>query len=96
MAVSKFAILLQYSKKELVIKVLDNGPGLKPDMKEKVLEPYITTKEKGSGLGLAIVKRIIEEHKGSLDIEKSSLKKYQKLGFDKGVAFIIHLPNDGI
>lgn len=92
----QIAILLEYSKKELVIKVLDNGPGLKADMKEKVLEPYITTKEKGSGLGLAIVKRIIEEHKGSLDIEKSSLKKYQKFGFDKGVAFIIHLPNDSI
>ncbi len=43
------------------VKIKDNGPGLPPE-RERIQEPYVTTRSKGSGLGLAIVSKIIEEH----------------------------------
>jgi two-component system nitrogen regulation sensor histidine kinase NtrY len=49
-----------------IIDVEDNGKGLPSEDREKLLEPYITTREKGTGLGLAIVRKIMEEHGGSI------------------------------
>jgi nitrogen fixation/metabolism regulation signal transduction histidine kinase len=51
------------------IVVRDNGPGLPADSREKIFEPYVTTKAKGTGLGLAIVKKLVEEHGGEISIE---------------------------
>ena len=50
----------------LVFEVEDNGVGLPKRDRERLTEPYVTTREKGTGLGLAIVKRILEEHGGEL------------------------------
>ena len=50
------------------ICVEDNGKGLPADQKDRLMEPYVTTRVKGTGLGLAIVKRIMEEHGGSVRI----------------------------
>jgi len=44
----------------------DNGVGLPSQDRERLTEPYVTTRAKGTGLGLAIVKRILEEHGGRL------------------------------
>jgi two-component system nitrogen regulation sensor histidine kinase NtrY len=49
-----------------IIDVEDNGKGLPPEDRERLLEPYMTTREKGTGLGLAIVRKIMEEHGGSI------------------------------
>lgn len=46
------------------LSIRDNGPGLTAQMKERIFEPYFSTKKSGTGLGLAIVKRIIEDHRG--------------------------------
>jgi len=51
---------------EAAIEVEDNGKGLPSEDREKLLEPYMTTREKGTGLGLAIVRKIMEEHGGSI------------------------------
>ena len=48
------------------INVEDNGKGLPKEDRERLLEPYMTTREKGTGLGLAIVRKIMEEHGGSI------------------------------
>ena len=48
-----------------MITITDNGIGL-PQDRDRIVEPYVTTREKGTGLGLAIVKKIIEEHGGDM------------------------------
>jgi len=48
------------------VAVSDNGIGLPSQGAERILEPYVTTREKGTGLGLAIVKKIVEEHAGEM------------------------------
>ncbi|HUD89983.1 sensor histidine kinase [Sphingobium sp.] len=50
---------------DLLIRVRDDGIGLPPE-RERILEPYMTTRSKGTGLGLAIVKKIVEEHLGEI------------------------------
>jgi len=53
---------------DINIDVFDNGIGLPKDNRNRLLEPYVTTREKGTGLGLAIVGRILEEHGGSIEL----------------------------
>src|SRR3546814_15450982 len=50
----------------LDIRVIDNGKGLPLENRDRLFEPYVTTRTKGTGLGLAIVKKIIEEHGGTI------------------------------
>ena len=52
----------------IVVDVIDNGRGLPRENRQRLLEPYMTTREKGTGLGLAIVKKIIEDHGGRLEL----------------------------
>ncbi|HLL27646.1 MAG TPA: PAS domain-containing sensor histidine kinase [Xanthobacteraceae bacterium] len=51
-----------------VVDVVDNGIGLPRENRERLLEPYVTTREKGTGLGLAIVGKILEEHGGRIEL----------------------------
>jgi two-component system, NtrC family, nitrogen regulation sensor histidine kinase NtrY len=53
---------------DIVIDVIDNGTGLPRENRNRLLEPYVTTREKGTGLGLAIVGKILEEHGGKLEL----------------------------
>jgi two-component system nitrogen regulation sensor histidine kinase NtrY len=59
---------------DIVIDVIDNGIGLPKENRSRLLEPYVTTREKGTGLGLAIVGRILEEHGGSIELKDASEK----------------------
>jgi two-component system nitrogen regulation sensor histidine kinase NtrY len=59
---------------DIVIDVVDNGIGLPKANRSRLLEPYVTTREKGTGLGLAIVGRIIEEHGGSIELRDAADK----------------------
>jgi two-component system nitrogen regulation sensor histidine kinase NtrY len=54
-----------------VIEVVDNGAGLPTENRQRLLEPYMTTREKGTGLGLAIVGKIMEEHGGGVELMDS-------------------------
>jgi two-component system nitrogen regulation sensor histidine kinase NtrY len=59
---------------EVVVDVIDNGIGLPKENRARLLEPYVTTREKGTGLGLAIVGRILEEHGGRIELRDASDK----------------------
>src|SRR5262249_52165330 len=52
----------------VAIAIRDNGPGFSADQRQKLFEPFYTTKTQGTGLGLAIVKRIIEAHDGVIEV----------------------------
>ncbi|MDX9860549.1 MAG: PAS domain-containing sensor histidine kinase, partial [Rhodospirillales bacterium] len=68
-------ILVTLTRKEgtegsrIVIEVEDNGVGLPEEYRDRLTEPYVTTRDKGTGLGLAIVKKIMEDHGGDLLLE---------------------------
>jgi two-component system nitrogen regulation sensor histidine kinase NtrY len=59
---------------DIVIDVVDNGVGLPKENRSRLLEPYVTTREKGTGLGLAIVGRILEDHGGTIELRDASEK----------------------
>jgi two-component system nitrogen regulation sensor histidine kinase NtrY len=59
---------------DVVIDVIDNGIGLPKENRSRLLEPYVTTREKGTGLGLAIVGRILEEHGGRIELGDAASK----------------------
>jgi two-component system nitrogen regulation sensor histidine kinase NtrY len=68
----RIAVTARRDGKDVVIDVIDNGIGLPKENRARLLEPYVTTREKGTGLGLAIVGRILEEHGGNLELRDAS------------------------
>jgi two-component system nitrogen regulation sensor histidine kinase NtrY len=65
LAGDRVEVKLHEEDSHLVIDVLDTGVGL-PEERERLTEPYMTTRVRGTGLGLAIVKKIVEEHMGEI------------------------------
>ena len=65
LAGDRIELKLHRDDQHLVIDVLDTGIGL-PEDRERLTEPYMTTRVRGTGLGLAIVKKIVEEHMGEI------------------------------
>ncbi len=57
---------------DIVIDIVDNGIGLPKESRSRLLEPYVTTREKGTGLGLAIVGRVLEDHGGRIELNDAS------------------------
>jgi len=55
-------------RESVLVVFADNGPGIPPDVAEKVFDPFFTTKAQGSGLGLAIVRKIVDAHDGRIDL----------------------------
>ena len=70
----KIRVFAARDRGDIVIDVVDNGIGLPTENRSRLLEPYVTTREKGTGLGLAIVGRIIEEHGGSIELHDAAAK----------------------
>jgi signal transduction histidine kinase len=55
-------------REAVLVEFADNGPGIPPDVADKVFDPFFTTKAQGSGLGLAIVRKIVDAHDGRIDL----------------------------
>ena len=70
----RITVSVRRDGKDVVIDVIDNGIGLPKENRARLLEPYVTTREKGTGLGLAIVGRILEEHGGRIELRDASEK----------------------
>ncbi|HJV66068.1 MAG TPA: ATP-binding protein [Geomonas sp.] len=67
----------------IAIDVVDNGPGIPPDVLENLFTPFFTTKSKGTGLGLAICQKIVSEHRGMIRVESTP---------PRGTTFTVMLP----
>jgi signal transduction histidine kinase len=55
----------------VVVDVVDNGPGVPPELTDRIFNPFFTTKTTGTGLGLAIVSKIVDAHDGRIDVSSS-------------------------
>jgi len=76
------------SENRLVVEIIDNGKGLPQENRHRILEPYMTMRDKGTGLGLPIVKKIIEEHGGHLELHDAP----PDFDHGKGAMFRVILP----
>jgi two-component system nitrogen regulation sensor histidine kinase NtrY len=65
-------VIAAREKDDIVIDVIDNGIGLPKVSRARLLEPYVTTREKGTGLGLAIVGRVLQDHGGRIELHDAS------------------------
>ena len=61
------------AKNRLCLKIMDNGPGLKPEQRARMMEPFFTTKSNGTGLGLAVVQAVVRAHHGDFNLTDSPL-----------------------
>ena len=84
-------ITVRYGESQLAarpaveISFLDNGPGLDPEQRARIFEPFYTTKVKGTGLGMAIARRIVDAHGGTIGVGEGR----------SGAEIIITLPREG-
>lgn len=69
-------------EKQMVVHIVDTGPGIPENLLQQVFEPFFTTKEKGTGLGLPICKQIMKDLGGQLAISSS----------EKGTTFSVYIP----
>jgi len=70
-------------KRFLQIRISDTGPGIPAHNRNRIFEPFFSTKPQGTGLGLAICQRIVLAHRGKIELESE---------IDKGATFIVNLP----
>jgi signal transduction histidine kinase len=70
---------------EVRVRVADTGPGIRPEMRDMIFQPFFSTKAKGSGIGLALALQTIRAHGGRLYFEKRS-------ELDPGAEFVVALP----
>jgi two-component system, sporulation sensor kinase E len=69
--------------RSITISVADTGPGIPPDFRDHIFEPYFSTKTKGTGLGLVIARRVIEDHGGRISVQSKT---------GRGAEFMLTIP----
>ncbi|MBW8863824.1 MAG: hypothetical protein JF609_02675 [Verrucomicrobia bacterium] len=79
------AVATENNGSHLKVYVRDTGPGIPKDNLSRLFEPFFTTKKNGTGLGLAICQRIVEEHRGRIEVQSQA---------GEGSVFIVSLPSD--
>jgi len=65
-------VSVSHEEDSVAIEVADDGPGIPPEVREKVFQLYFTTKERGSGIGLAMTYRAVQLHNGTVDFVSDS------------------------
>jgi signal transduction histidine kinase len=75
------------SRSGIEVRIEDTGPGIPPELREQIFNPFVTTKKTGVGLGLSIVSRIIDGHHGTIRVENAS-----GAGAARGARFVIFFP----
>ena len=78
-------LLLHVSGSAVAIHVIDSGPGVPTEDREKIFHPYVSSTTGGTGLGLPTARRIVEEHGGRIELEVLE---------GRGSDFVVVLPSD--
>lgn len=81
----KVSVLSMLPKGQVIIRVEDNGSGIRPELEPTIFEPFVSTKSNGLGLGLSIVENIIKIHGGEINYSSKS---------GSGTTFLIQLPKE--
>ncbi|MCJ8301430.1 PhnD/SsuA/transferrin family substrate-binding protein [Shewanella sp.] len=87
----QICVLLDFEETQIILRVIDNGPGLQGEASE-LMASFCSTKDDGLGLGLAICKDVINQHKGEFTIENNSQHKGSR--WEQGCVVTIMLPRD--
>jgi signal transduction histidine kinase len=74
-------------RRGIEVRVADSGPGIPAELREHIFNPFFTTKKSGVGLGLSIVSKIVDEHRGSIELLDG-----QPVRGESGACFVIFLP----
>ena len=69
----KIVVTSNLADERIILTFSDSGPGIAPDVKDKIFDPYFTTKSDGTGIGLSLSHRIVTDHGGSLTVADSNL-----------------------
>ena len=83
-------VALSNEEREYIVDIIDNGRGLPSENRHRLLEPYMTMRDKGTGLGLAIVKKIIDDHGGSIQLRDAP----GDIDGGRGAMITVRLPVD--
>lgn len=73
------------------VRIADSGPGISPELREQIFNPFVTTKKSGVGLGLSIVSKIMDGHHGSIRVESSEAPS-EAAPQGKGACFVMFFP----
>lgn len=76
-------VITETMKNSVCIDVVDSGPGIPKEKLDKIFTPFFTTKARGTGLGLAVVRKVIDRHKGKIEVLSAS---------GRGTTFKLYLP----
>ena len=68
---------------EIWVRIVDNGRGIDADARDRIFDPFFTSRENGTGLGLALCRKIVDQHQGTIDVEST-------LG--EGTEFVLTFP----
>jgi two-component system, NtrC family, nitrogen regulation sensor histidine kinase NtrY len=80
---TRISVDYDHQLRRVFVQIADNGPGLNPEERARMFEPYYSSKKEGTGLGLAIVKSIVSDHGGYVRV---------KSNHPKGTVFVVELP----
>jgi len=83
----RVGVFVTEERQRALISIEDDGKGIPPELREKVLRPFFTTKTQGTGLGLAIVAKRVAEANGTLELESP-------IADGRGTRFSVRLPVD--
>ncbi|MEI9992847.1 MAG: PAS domain-containing sensor histidine kinase [Rhizomicrobium sp.] len=88
----RIVIALEKTEDRVAFRVTDNGIGLPHEHRDRLTEPYVTTRAKGTGLGLAIVRKILEDHGGELILQDAGHDADEGVETEHGAEVLLVFP----